>query len=47
MKYIRLFWPEYQKYQDYDGFDNNAIYDCEENSYFVKQDWIENIEGRL
>ncbi len=37
--YIRLGWPEYQEYQDKDGFKEHSQFCAETNEYFIEQDW--------
>lgn len=37
--YIRCPWPEYQTYQGYDGFDDNAEYCADTDVYFINSEW--------
>nr|MBQ4455805.1 hypothetical protein [Clostridia bacterium] len=37
--YIKLGWPEYQEYQEKEGFDENSEYSPESDSYFIYLDW--------
>lgn len=38
--YLKLGWPEYQDYQQYDDFDEHACYSPENECYFIEQDWL-------
>jgi len=39
-KYIRLPWPEYQSYMEYEGYEENAVYDVYNNTVFMREDWF-------
>ncbi len=40
--YIRVEWPEYQDYQQYDGFEEHNFYDAVNNQCFIEYEWAHN-----
>lgn len=43
--YVKLGWPEYQAYQQFDGFDEHSHYCPEDEVYFIEQDWLMEQDG--
>lgn len=37
--YIRVGWPEYQEYQQCEGFDEHNFYDAVNNQCFIERKW--------
>ena len=37
--YIRVGWPDYQEYQEKEGFADHSKYCADTNEYFIEQDW--------
>lgn len=33
--YLRIYWPDYQEYMEESWFDDEAIFDLDNNSYFI------------
>lgn len=44
--YVKLGWPEYQTYQQFDGFDEHSHYCPEDEVYFIEQDWLMEQDGQ-
>lgn len=38
--YVKLGWPEYQHYQQFDDFDEHSHYCPEDEVYFIEQQWL-------
>lgn len=38
--YVKLGWPEYQAYQQFDDFDEHAHYCAEDDICFIEQQWL-------
>ena len=38
--YVKFGYPEYQQYQDLDGFDDNSYYDPGHDFYFIDLEWF-------
>ena len=38
--YVKLGWPEYQTYQQFDGFDEHSHYCPQDEVYFIEQQWL-------
>lgn len=41
MKYVKLEWPEYQAFQDKEGFEEKSYYCAESDVYFVELEWYQ------
>lgn len=38
--YVKLGWPEYQAYQQFDDFDEHSHYCPDDEIYFIEQQWL-------
>lgn len=47
MKYIKVNWPEYQEYMEHPYFREMSYYHANDNSYFIPEDLINQVESGL
>ncbi len=43
-KYYYVPWPDYQKYEEIEGFGDHSIFDINSFAYFVEQEWLDNLK---
>ena len=43
-KYYYIPWPDYQKYEEIEGFGDHSIFDINSFAYFVEQEWLDNLK---
>lgn len=44
-QFLRVDWPESQKYMDYEGFEENAIPTDEPGEYLIEFNWMTDVDN--
>lgn len=37
-------WPDCQKYEEMEGFEDHSVFDINSYAYFVEQEWLDNLK---